>query len=207
MAAIGFRRLCTVVAALLLQTAVLKAALPGADGTPGPASLTGELLVAAPELNGSDFERAVILVVKHGPEGALGVVINKPLGERPMTSVFKGLVPEVTAVNVPFYSGGPVQPGIGLVVHSAEYRQPETVALTDQLSLTTTVGILQDIANAKGPSKFLIALGYAGWGPGQLENEIHEHAWTIAQADPSLVFDLDRTQVWDEARKKAVDHF
>jgi putative transcriptional regulator len=95
-----------------------------------------------------------------------------------------------------------VQPEVGLVLHSADYRRPETVAVNDRLSLTSSVEILRDVGAKKGPTKFLLAFGYAGWGPDQLEHEIEEHAWGSAEADPTLVFDEDRDKVWDDAWRR-----
>lgn len=166
MSAIGFRRLCLIVAALVLQTALLRAALPGADEAPARPSLAGQLLVAAPWIGDPRFERTVILVVEHGPGGVVGIVINKPIGEQPLASVFKALGQKEGDVtgSVRIFSGGPVQPEVGFVVHSADYRRPETVALTDRLSVTSSVAILQDIGDKRGPAKILVAFGYAGWG-------------------------------------------
>jgi len=204
MSAIGLRRLGFVVAALVLQTSLLGAALPGPDEAPARPSLAGQLLVAAPGMGDPRFERTVILIVKHGPGGAMGIVINRPIGEQPLASVLKGLGQNDgdVAGSVGVFSGGPVQPEIGFVVHSAEYRRPETVAITDQLSITSSVAILQDIGDNRGPAKVLVAFGYAGWGPDQLEHEIEERAWATAAADPSLVFDEDRDHVWDLAWKR-----
>jgi putative transcriptional regulator len=208
MSAIGVRRLCLMVAAFVLQTALLRAALPGPDETPARPSLAGQLLVAAPWMGDPRFERTVILIVEDGPDGAVGIVINKPVGEQPLASVFKALGQKGRDVpgSVRIFSGGPVQPETGFVVHSADYRRPETVALTDRVSMTSNVAILQDIGDKKGPAKFLVAFGYAGWGPDQLEHEIEDHAWGIAEADPTLVFDEDRDNVWEDARKHSTQH-
>jgi putative transcriptional regulator len=207
MSAIGVRRLCLIVAAFVLQTALLRAALPGPDETPARPSLAGQLLVAAPWMGDPRFERTVILIVEDGPDGAVGIVINKPVGEQPLASVFKALGQEGdVAGSVRVFSGGPVQPEAGFVVHSADYRRPETIALTDRVSMTSNVAILHDIGDKKGPAKFLVAFGYAGWGPDQLEHEIEEHAWGIAEADPTLVFDEDRDNVWEDARKHSTEH-
>lgn len=210
MSAIGFRRLCLIAAAFVLQTALLSAALPGADETPESArpSLAGQLLVAAPWIGDPRFERTVILIVEDGPGGAVGIVINKPIGEQPLADVFKALGQKESDVagSVRVFSGGPVQPEVGFVVHSADYHRPETVALTDRLSMTSSVAILQDIGDKKGPAKFLVAFGYAGWGPDQLEHEIEDHAWGIAEADPTLVFDEDRDKVWEDARSHSTQH-
>ena len=208
MSAIGFRRLCLMVAALVLQTAFLRAALPGSDEAPGAPSLAGQLLVAAPWISDPLFERTVILIIEHGPGGAVGIVINKPIGEQPLASVFKALGQkggDVTG-SVRVFSGGPVQLEVGFVVHSTDYHRPETVALTDRISMTSSLAILQDIGVKRGPAKILVAFGYAGWGSGQLEHEIEEHAWGIAEADPTLVLDEDRDNVWEDARKHSTEH-
>ena len=208
MSAIGFRRLCLIVAALVLQTALLRAALPGSDEAPAPTSLAGQLLVAAPWIGDPRFERAVILIVEHGPGGAVGIVINKPVGEQSLASVFKALGQKGGDVSgsVRVFSGGPVQLEVGFVIHSADYHRPETVALTDRISMTSSVAILQDIGVKRGPAKILVAFGYAGWGPGQLEHEIEEHAWGIAEAEPTIVFDEDKDNVWEDARKHSTEH-
>ena len=208
MSAIGLRRLGLIVG-LLLHTALLKAALPvNPDEEPALPSLAGQLLVAAPSMEDPRFARTVILIVQHSPSGAVGIVINKPIGEQPLASVFKALGQKEGNVtgSVRIFSGGPVQPEVGFVVHSADYRRPETVALTDRLSVTSSVAILQDIGDKRGPAKILVAFGYAGWGPDQLEHEIEEHAWGSAEADPTLVFDEDRDNVWEDARKHSTEH-
>jgi putative transcriptional regulator len=204
MSAIGLRRLVLIVAAFVLQTALLRAALPGPGETPARPSLAGQLLVAAPWMGDPRFERTVILIVKHDPGGAIGIVINRPIGEQPLDSIFKALGQKEADVagSVRVFSGGPVQPEVGFVVHSPDYRRPETVAVTDRLSITTSVAILRDIGDKRGPAKVLVAFGYAGWGPDQLEHEIAERAWGLAEADPALVFDEDRDNVWDIAWKR-----
>jgi len=203
MSAIGLRLLGLIVA-YVLQTALLNAALPtNPDEAPAPASLVGQLLVAAPSMGDPHFERTVILIIQHSPSGAIGIVINKPIGETSIASVFEALGQKGSEVagDVRVFSGGPVQPEVGFVVHSADYRRPETIAVNDRLSMTSSLDILQDIGARKGPAKILVAFGYTGWGPNQLEREIDERAWGIADADPALVFDEDRDKVWDHAWK------
>ena len=208
MSAIWLRRLGLVVAAFVLQTALLKVASPSPEEAPARPSLTGQLLVAAPSMSDPRFERTVILIVQHGQTGAVGIVINKPIGERSLASLFEALGQKGgdVADKVHIFSGGPVQPEVGFVVHSADYRRPETVAINDRLSITSSVEILRDVSNKKGPVKILVAFGYAGWGPDQLEREIEERAWGIAEADPTLVFDEDRENVWDDAWKHRTQH-
>jgi putative transcriptional regulator len=208
MSAIGLHRLGLIVAAFVLQTALLRAALPGPDEAPARPPLVGQLLVAAPGVGDPRFERTVILIVEQGPDGTLGIVVNKPIGEQPLASVFKALGQKDgdATGSVRVFSGGPVQPEVGFVVHSPEYRRPETVAITDRLSMTSSTAILRDIGNRRGPVKVLVAFGYAGWGPDQLEHEIEQRAWGIAEADPTLVFDEDRDHVWEDAWKHRTEH-
>ena len=201
MSAIGLRSLGLIVA-FLLQTALLKAALPtNPEEAPARPSLAGRLLVAAPSMNDSYFERTVILIVQHRPSGSLGIIINKPIREISIASLFEALNQNGgdVAGDVRVFSGGPVHPEAGFVVHSPDYRRPETVAVNDRLSMTSSLDILRDIGAKKGPAKILVAFGYAGWGPDQLEREIKMHAWGIVEADPALVFDEDRDKVWDHA--------
>ena len=135
MSAIGLRRLGLIVAAFVLQTALLRAALPGPDEAQARPPLAGQLLVAAPRDGRPALERPVILIVEHGPDGALGIVINKPVGEQPLASVFKALGQEDGDVmgSVRVFSGGPIQPEVGFAFHSPDYRRPETVAVRDRL--------------------------------------------------------------------------
>ena len=208
MSAIGLHRLGLIVAAFVLQTTLLRAGLPGPDGAEARPSLVGQLLVAAPGVGDPRFERTVILIVEQGPDRALGIVINTPIGEQPLASVFKALGQKDgdATGSVRVFSGGPVQPEVGFVVHSPDYRRPETVAITDRLSMTSSMAILRDIGDRRGPAKVLVAFGYAGWGPGQLEHEIEQRAWGIAEADPTLVFDEDRDHVWEDAWKHRTEH-
>jgi putative transcriptional regulator len=209
MSANGLRRLGLIVA-LLLHTALLKAALPtNPDEAPAPPSLAGQLLVAAPSVEDPRFAHTVILIAQHSPSGAVGIVINKPIGETSLASVFEALGQKGGDVSgdVRVFSGGPVEPEVGFVVHSADYRRPETVAVNDRLSMTSSIDILRDIGAKKGPAKVLVAFGYAGWGPEQLEHEIELHAWGIAEADPALIFDEERDKVWDYAWEHRTQHF
>jgi putative transcriptional regulator len=179
MSAIGLHRFRLIVAAFVLQTALLRAALSGPDEAQARPSLVGQLLVAALGVGDPRFERTVILIVEQGPDGTLGIVVNKPIGEQPLASVFKALGQKDgdATGSVRVFSGGPVQPEVGFVVHSPDYRRPETVAITDRLSMTSSMAILRDIGDRRGPAKVLVAFGYAGWGPDQLEHEIEQRAW------------------------------
>ena len=149
MSAIGLR-LLGVIVAYVLQTALLNAALhTNPDEAPAPPSLAGQLLVAAPSMGDPRFERTVILIIQHSPSGALGIVINKPIGETSIASVFEALGQNESDVagDLRVFSGGPVQPEVGFVVHSAEYRRPETVTVNDRLSMTSSLDIQGKILN------------------------------------------------------------
>jgi putative transcriptional regulator len=202
-------RLGLLVAAFVLQTALLNAALPtGPEDAPARTSLAGQFLVAAPSMGDPRFERTVILIVQDDQTGALGIVINRPVGEQPLASLLEAVGEKDADVagSVRVFSGGPVQPEVGFVVHSADYRLPETIAINDRLSLTSNVKILRDIAMKSGPAKILVAFGYAGWGPDQLDKEIDEGAWATAEADPALVFDADRDKLWDDVWNRRTQH-
>ena len=168
---------------------------------PEHASLTGQLLVASPTMGDPRFSRTVILMVEHNHDGAFGIIINLPVEERPLASLLESLGEKNATVtgSVRIFAGGPVQPEIGFVVHSTDYRRPGTIDINGSLAVTSSREILIDISNNKGPTKSLVAFGYAGWGPGQLENEIGLGQWFVASAEPRLVFDEDRERLWDLA--------
>jgi putative transcriptional regulator len=103
---------------------------------------------------------------------------------------------------VDIFAGGPVQPGAAFVIHSPDYRRRETIGIDDELATTSSVEVFRDLAHGKGPARALIAFGYAGWGPGQLEEEMAAGAWFAAAADPALIFDERRERVWDVAMER-----
>ena len=196
-----FRRAVLALGVLLASAAFATAALPPAGGPPPDASLAGQLLVAAPEIADMRFHHAVILIVLHNKEGAMGIVINQPVGERPIAALLKAIGEDASGVagSVRVFAGGPVQPGIGFVLHSAEYHRAETVAIDDRLAITASPEILRDIGHERGPKQALVAFGYAGWAPGQLEGELARHDWVTVPEDPKLVFDDDRAKLWEHA--------
>ena len=200
---ISLRRLIAIAAALFLP-ATLHAALPTPAEAPERAFLTGQLLIASPTMGDPRFLQTVILMVRHDRDGALGIVINRPLGDQPLARLLEALGDKDTAVSgmVRIFAGGPVQPDIGFVVHSAEYHRTDTVAIDGQVAMTSSREILRDIGNHRGPNKSLVAFGYAGWAPGQLEGEIARGFWFTTPQDAKLVFDEDRGEVWDRAMKR-----
>jgi putative transcriptional regulator len=147
------------------------------------------------------FDHTVILVVRHGPSGALGLVINRPIGDRPIASLLElvGEADPSATGTVPVFAGGPVQPQIGFVIHSIDYRRSDTIDIDGHVAVTSSAGILRDMGHDKGPKKSLVAFGYAGWGAGQLEDELAHGVWLTAPEEPALVFDEDRQKVWQRA--------
>jgi putative transcriptional regulator len=187
-------------AATLMLAPCLGGALPTAAQAP-TASLAGQLLVASPSIGDPRFARTVILMVRHDQGSAFGIVVNRPIGERPLEELLKmlGEKDATAGGKVRIFYGGPVQPELGFVIHSSEYRQPGTIDITGRVAMTASREILRDIGNNNGPNKSLVAFGYAGWGPGQLESELARRDWSITPGDSKLIFDEDRDKLWDVA--------
>jgi putative transcriptional regulator len=188
------------VASVLAFATVLEAALPKPQLPQESVSLTGQLLVASAAMKDPRFQRTVILIVRHNESGAFGVAINRPVGERTLASLLEKLG-EKDAIegNVQIFAGGPVQPDLGFVIHTTDYKLADTTAINDDVALTASPEILRDIGRKKGPQKALVAFGYAGWGANQLEAELAHNAWFTIAADSALIFDEGRDRVWEEA--------
>jgi putative transcriptional regulator len=200
MPAICVRRFLIGLVALLVPASLVHGALPKLQPAPD-GTVVGQLLIASPSIRDPRFQRTVILLMRHGAEGALGIAVNRPAGERSLASVLEGLGEKGTSVegSVRFFAGGPVQPNIGFVVHTPDYKRPQTFAIDNRISVTSSAEVIRDIAHKRGPQKALVAFGYAGWAPGQLEGELERDFWLVIPADPELVFDTPRDKVWDEA--------
>jgi putative transcriptional regulator len=199
----AFARAAFALAAIVFPAALLSAALPDAPDL-GQASLVGQVLIASPSMRDPRFDHAVILMVRHSRAGAFGIVVNHPVGERSLASLLKVLGENDAAVtgNVRIFSGGPVQPEIGFVIHSTDYHRTDTLDIDGHVAMTATHEIVRDIAMGRGPEKTLVAFGYAGWAGGQLENELALHSWYTASQDTKLIFDEDREKVWDDAMSR-----
>jgi putative transcriptional regulator len=197
-ARISLRRTFAAAASLLAALVVLGAAPPEHTDTD---SLTGQLLIAAPTIGDPRFAHTVILMVRHDREGAFGIVLNRPVGERPIAALLEATGEndaDVTGV-VRVFAGGPVQPELGFVVHTAEYRRAETVDVDGRVAMTASRQVLLDMGHNQGPEKSLFALGYAGWGPGQLEGELARNDWFTTPEQLKLVFDDEREKLWEDA--------
>jgi putative transcriptional regulator len=186
--------------AATLLTALMLLGTGSADTT-GTESLAGELLIAAPTIGDPRFAHTVILIIRHDKNGAFGVVINRPVGERSISSLLEATGdsdPDAIG-SVQVFAGGPVQPELGFVVHSADYHREETIDIDSRVAMTASRQILRDIGHNQGPKKSLFAFGYAGWAPAQLEGEIARHDWFTTPEEPKLIFDDDRENLWEDA--------
>jgi putative transcriptional regulator len=181
-------------------TTMLAAAQPAETQVDPPA---GQLLIASEAIKDPRFFHSVILLIGHDRKGAFGIAINRPLGERSLSELLSAASGDreerdsAVEGTIQVFVGGPVQREFGFVVHSADYRRPDTRPVGDALAMTANKDVLRDIGRRAGPVKYLFAMGYAGWGAGQLEGEIVRRDWFTAPADPDLVFDVDRDAVWE----------
>jgi putative transcriptional regulator len=188
--------------ALALALAVSGPALgkPAARGSE-PRGLAGQLLVATPAMTDPRFSRTVVYMVRHDASGALGLVVNRPFKEVPISDLLRrlGLKHDGVGGSMRMHYGGPVGPGSVLVLHTADWRGEGTQVIADGIALTGTPGILRAIGSGAGPRRALLVLSYSGWAPGQLEREIQAGAWVAVPADPAVVFDDDYETKWKRA--------
>ncbi|NNK79689.1 MAG: YqgE/AlgH family protein [Litoreibacter sp.] len=164
--------------------------------------LTGKLLIAMPGMGDPRFDHSVIFICTHSPEGAMGLIVNKPASDLEFADLLKQLGiekrPDVRPIAVNL--GGPVENGRGFVLHSSDYgSESSTLAVGGDFGMTATLEILEDISRGDGPSSCFLAMGYSGWGPGQLEAEIQHNGWLICDASPELVFEGAAAGKWQAA--------
>jgi putative transcriptional regulator len=168
--------------------------------------LTGQLLLAMPAMRDPRFARSVIYMCAHGEDGAIGLVLNRLIGALPCSDLLEqlGIVYDpASSIKLPsVHFGGPVETERGFVLHSSDYLRDDSMPINESMALTATVDIVRDIAEGTGPRDVVLALGYAGWGPGQLDGEIQENAWLSVAPDRMLVFDEDIDGKWDRAMAK-----
>jgi len=199
-------------APVLLAALLLTPLLQAPAEAPRHASLAGQLLIASPAMGDPRFAQTVIMIVRHDRSGAFGIVVNRPLGERPLARLLEAMGDKDAgdAGSVRIFAGGPVQPELGFVLHSAEFRLPDTTVIDGRIAMTSNREVLRAIAGrpgagdgaSKGPRQSLIAFGYAGWAPGQIESELEQRAWFTAPAEAKLVFEEERDKVWDIAMSR-----
>lgn len=152
--------------------------------------LSGQVLIAMPSMQDPRFAQTVIYLCAHSPDGAMGLVINKPMEKLSFDELLTQLdiTPTPPARRIKVQAGGPVDTVRGFVLHTADWLQDGSLRVDEAMALTASIDVLREIAKGGGPRESLLALGYAGWGPGQLDREITENAWLSAPADEALIF-------------------
>ncbi len=183
-----------------------------ASKSAGRGYLDGQMLIAMPTMRDERFTRSLIYVCAHSSEGAMGIVVNQPAANInfPDLLVQLEVIPPADLIQLPrragevkVLKGGPVETGRGFVLHSADFFiENSTLPIDEGICLTATLDILKAIARGGGPNSALLALGYAGWAPGQLETEIQENGWLHCSADKELIFGADTDAKYDKALKK-----
>lgn len=170
----------------------------------GDSPLRNSLLVAMPSLRDGFFAKSVVYICAHSEAGAMGIVINQKLPDIDFGDLLSQLnLPESKLIVPPIvHFGGPVESGRGFVLHSQDFMREDTVRINDKMCITGTIDILRAIAEGRGPDKSVFALGYAGWGPGQLEAEMRANSWLTAPADDDIVFGQDLGHKWEKSFKR-----
>jgi len=186
--------------------------LPRTDKKAGSGYLDGQMLIAMPSMHDERFTRSLIYVCAHSSEGAMGIVVNHPVAniDFPDLLVKLNVIPAANRIELPpqagavkVLKGGPVETERGFVLHSGDFfMDNSTLPINDGIFLTWTLDILKAIARGDGPANAILALGYAGWGAGQLENEIQQNGWLHCSADPELIFGGDTEQKYQKALRK-----
>ena len=174
--------------------------------------LNGKILIAMPTMDDQRFAKSIIYMCAHSDDGAMGIIINKPAPNMEFSELMSRLniVDDENSIDIDYshpsykvHFGGPVEPARGFVLHSGEYNNSgNTLAISDDVGLTATLDVLQEIAKGKGPRQSLLALGYAGWSPGQLEAELMANGWLHCNADDKLLFGTDLEFKYDAALEK-----
>ncbi len=166
------------------------------------AGLAGRMLIAMPGMGDPRFDQAVVFMCDHSEQGAMGLIVNKPSNDVDMKALLQQLDisvdGEVGKASVHF--GGPVEMGRGFVLHSPnEASQLSTLDVREDIHMTATLDILEELGRGQGPARWLMMLGYSGWGPGQLEAEIADNGWLVCDASPKLIWDTEDADKWDAA--------
>ncbi|KAA0683441.1 YqgE/AlgH family protein [Roseomonas genomospecies 6] len=166
--------------------------------------LTGQLLIAMPGMTDPRFQRTVIYMCAHNEDGAMGLVVNRLFGSVTFEDLLEQLEIDIQEpiANMPVHYGGPVESGRGFVLHSTDYVRDGTLVVDDEVALTATIDILRAISENRGPRRNILLLGYAGWGPGQLDAEIQANGWLNVPCDESLLFDPELDTKWERSIAK-----
>jgi putative transcriptional regulator len=171
------------------------------DPTREEGFLEGKFLVALPGMPDPRFERSVILMCAHSSKGAMGLIVNKPVEGMAFGFLMEKLGIKVTAdtLHTPVLFGGPVETERGLIVHSSEFATGSSTRITSEISVTGTIDVLTAIAQGHGPERAVFALGHAGWGPGQIENELRSNSWVHCDCDKDILFAAEPDAKWSAA--------
>lgn len=174
------------------------------EDQPADTFLTGQLLIAMPAMGDERFARSVIYLCAHTSDGAMGIVVNRPLQKPSFEDLLRQLevAPAPPARQIQLCQGGPVDNARGFVLHTTDWTGEGSLKVTETTALTASLDVLKAIAEGGGPREGLLALGYAGWGPGQLDSEIQQNAWLSVPADDTLVFDSGHDTKWRRAFAK-----
>lgn len=173
--------------------------------------LTGKILIAMPGMSDPRFRHSVVLVCSHSEQGAMGLVVNRPLPELDFAELLEqlGIEAEAGARHVPVHFGGPVEPGRGFVLHhtpAGDEDHEGRLQITEHLAMTTTRDVLEDLAHGGGPEPAILSLGYAGWGPGQLESEMLANGWLTGEGGEEIIFGTENDGKWAAAlRRQGID--
>lgn len=170
--------------------------------------MNGKLLLAMPSMSDPRFHKSVIFVCAHDENGAMGLVVNQKMQGVAFSKLLEqlGLLSDIDVskgdINIPVMSGGPVEAQRGFVLHGSDFNREETISVNEDFAVTGTVEALKDIAQGNGPDELLFVLGYAGWSPGQLDDEIQQNAWLMLDADQQIIFGTGPDDKWDAAIKR-----
>ncbi len=186
---------------LLSVFLALSISLVAANAAEQTENLTGQLLVAAPEMRDPRFVETVIYIVKQSAEGAFGLVINRPLAKGPVEDLLKSLGIESAGAKgeIIIHYGGPVSPSAGFVLHSDDVLVEDSAKVANGIAMTSDPKLIEAIAQGKGPRQSLFLMGYAGWAPGQLEGELKAGSWFVVSGDKALIFGKDAERKWQQA--------
>ena len=168
--------------------------------------LAGKLIIAMPTMADPRFKRSVVCICAHNEDGAIGIIINKIIESLSFSKIIKQLKLKKNMTKNDhknhIYFGGPVETERGFILHSADYSSENSTFINSEISMTASTEILQALIDGNGPDKSIVALGYAGWGPGQLDTEIQSNAWLSVESDLELVFSAKTAEKWDMALEK-----
>ncbi len=163
-------------------------------------TLTGSFLISTPKMPDPRFSEQVLYICAHSHEGTMALVVNRPHPFLTMDKILRGANLPVPALLLPpVYSGGPVEPASASILFTSDYQAEQQLAISTTISLSREARLLEDIARGQGPEKYLFILGYAGWGPGQLEQELVAEGWLVVPEDDALVFDVPDEEKWQRA--------